>query len=94
MKVRMKVRPTGYVSFAGGPMRSWPEVGAVLDVPDAVADDLITAGRAEKVLSAEVDPTAVGAEPPVETRPAPTDDEERRVRRPTAAAARKPTPGA
>lgn len=74
MKVRIKVRPTGYVSFGGGPLNVWPKVGAVVDLPDEVAEDLIKAGNAEKVQGAAKAEPLAG----VETRPAPNADEERR----------------
>lgn len=76
MKVRIKVRPTGYVSFDGGPLAEWPAVGAVVNLPEVVAQDLIDAGRAEKVVMAKAEP--VGEK--VETRPAPTGNEEQRRR--------------
>lgn len=53
MKVRMTRRPTGYVSFDDGPLKKWPEVGSVVDLPDVVADGLIAGGCAEKVLIAK-----------------------------------------
>lgn len=71
MKVRMKVRPTGYISFDGGPLSEWPKVGSVVDLPDVIAADLISSGHAEKARLAK-------AEPVVETRPAATDDVETR----------------
>lgn len=73
MKVRMKQRPTGYVSLGGGPPREWPKVGSVVDLPQVVADDLIAAGRAEKVIVAKVTEE-------VEKRPAPTEGQEQRNR--------------
>lgn len=77
MKVRIKVRPTGYISLNGGPLNVWPKVGAVVDLPKVVAEDLIKDGRAEKVMP------ATKAEPigeTVETRPAPSGEEEQRRR--------------
>lgn len=92
MKVRMKIRPTGYVSLDGGPLNVWPKVGAVVELPDTVAEDLISSGHAEKARAAKAEP--IGEEK-VETRPASTADEEQRAaRRPTPAnAAKKGTPG-
>ena len=86
MKVRIKVQPTGYVSLDGGPLNVWPKVGAVVELPDAIADDLIGSGRAEKVRVGKAEPVSE----PVETRPAPTADEEQRpARRATPATAAK-----
>lgn len=81
MKVRIKVRPTGYVSFDGGPLNAWPKAGAVVDLPDAIAEDLINSGRAEKARIAKAEP--IGEK--VETRPAASPNvEERPARRPVA----------
>lgn len=75
MKVRIKVRPTGYVSLAGGPLNAWPKVGTVIDLPDEIAEDLIKGGNAEKAHgAAKAEPISEQAE----TRPAPTAGEERR----------------
>lgn len=90
MKVRIKVRPTGYVSFDGGPLAEWPSVGAVVNLPEVVAQDLIAAGCAEKVVMAKAEP--VGEK--VETRPAPTANEERRGPRPGPAAKKDASDGA
>jgi len=49
MKVRITVRPTGYVGLEGQPLTAWPPVGAVVDFPDDIAEDLIKGGNAEKV---------------------------------------------
>lgn len=49
MKVRITVRPVGYLSLAGDMLRPWPKVGEVIDLPDVVANDMIASGRAEKV---------------------------------------------
>lgn len=73
MKVRIKVRPTGYVSLDGGPLNVWPKVGAVVELPDAIAEDLITSGNAERVRLAKAEPLSE-----VETRPAPRNEERRR----------------
>lgn len=76
MKVRIKERPTGYISLAGGPLQEWPEVGAVVDLPSGVAEALIAAGNAEKPavkVEAERDDAPV-----VETRPAPSEPVETR----------------
>ncbi|OBB15054.1 hypothetical protein A5761_15035 [Mycolicibacterium setense] len=81
MKVRMKQRPTGYVSLGGEPPREWPKVGSVVDLPPVVAEDLIAAGRAEKVIVAKVtEEVAPKAIEEVEKRPAPTDGQEQRNR--------------
>lgn len=77
MKMRIKVRPTGYVSLDGGPLVAWPPVGTVVDLPDTIADDLISSGRAEKVRIAKAEPIEK-----VETRPAANADEERRTAKP------------
>lgn len=50
MKVRITVRPGGYISIGGRPLTAWPPAGSVVDLPDKVAEDLINAGRAEKVV--------------------------------------------
>jgi len=84
MKVRIKDRPTGYISLNGGPLNVWPEVGAVVDLPDMVAEDMIDSGRAEKVRLAKAEPIAE-----VETRPAPAAAEEQRRPTPKPAAPRK-----
>jgi len=76
MKVRIKDRPTGYISLNGGPLSVWPEVGTVVDLPEVVAEDLIEGGRAEKVRLGKAEPIPEV----VETRPAPTADEEQRPR--------------
>jgi len=47
MKVRIKVRPNGYVSFGGGPISVWPKVGSVMELPRSIAEDLIAGGFAE-----------------------------------------------
>lgn len=73
MKVRIKQSPTGYLSINGGPLQSWPEAGAVVDLPQQIAEDLIAAGNAEKVTVAKVTEE-------VEKRPAPTGGEEQRRR--------------
>ncbi|UXA19544.1 hypothetical protein [Mycobacterium sp. SMC-4] len=80
MKVRIKVRPTGYVSLDGGPLTAWPPVGTVVDLPEAMAEDLVNGGRAEKVRVGRAEPISET----VETRPAQTADEEQRAKRPTA----------
>lgn len=49
MKVRITVRPTGYFSADSGPLRAWPKVGEVVDLPEIVARDLIASDRAEEV---------------------------------------------
>lgn len=84
MKVRIKVRPTGYVSIDGGPLSAWPKAGTVVELPDAIADDLIDSGRAEKVRVGKPEPISEK----VETRPAPAADEEQR-RRPGRPATKK-----
>jgi hypothetical protein len=80
MKVRIKIRPTGYISLDGGPLNVWPQVGTVVELPDTVAEDLIRGGQAEKVRLGK----AESVSEPVETRPAPSADEEQRpaARRP------------
>lgn len=82
MKVRIKVQPTGYVSIDGGPLSAWPKVGAVVELPDAIAEDLINSGRAEKVRVGKAEPISEQAE----TRPAQTASEEQRSRTPRQAA--------
>ena len=49
MKVRIIVRPTGYVAIGANPLTVWPPVGEVVDLPDEMAEDLIKGGNAEKV---------------------------------------------
>lgn len=71
MKVRIKQSPTGYLSINGGPLQSWPEAGAVVDLPQQIAEDLIAAGSAEKVTVAKVTEE-------VEARPASVSDVETR----------------
>lgn len=71
MKVRIKQSPTGYISLDGGPLQQWPKAGSVVDLPQAIADDLITSGHAEKVTIAKVTEE-------VEKRPAATADVEKR----------------
>lgn len=78
MKVRIKVRPTGYVSLDGGPLNAWPKVGSVIELPDVIADDLISSGHAEKARVVKPD----GDSEKVETRPASTASEEQRGPRP------------
>lgn len=78
MKVRIKQRPTGYISLAGGPLQEWPKEGAVVDLPEGVAKPLIEAGNAEVVRIAKAES--------METRPASTADVETRP------AQRKPGP--
>jgi hypothetical protein len=64
MKVRVKVQPLGLLN-----QQPWPEAGELVDLPDAVAEDMIRAGTVE----------AVKAEKPkAETRPAPKEDVETR----------------
>lgn len=70
MKVRIKVRPTGYISLDGGPLSEWPKVGSVVDLPDTIAEDLISGGHAERARIAKAEP--------LETRPASTVDVESR----------------
>ncbi|WP_418003349.1 hypothetical protein ACNO8X_26075 [Mycobacterium sp. PDNC021] len=48
MKVRITKRPVGYISLDGHPLTAWPPAGQVVDLPDAVAEDLIKGGNAEK----------------------------------------------
>lgn len=69
MKVRIKRQPTGYISLAGGPLQAWPAKGAVVELPDTIAQDLIDADAAEKA-------TVAKATEEIETRPAPKLDEE------------------
>lgn len=76
MKVRIKVRPTGYISLGGGPLQAWPKVGAIVDLPDAVAQGLVASGDAEAVRIAKVTEHLAVA---VETRPAPVADVEERT---------------
>lgn len=72
MKVRIKVRPSGYVSLGGGPLQAWPKVGAVVELPDAVARGLVASGDAEIVRLGKVtEQIATAPAPVVETRPAP-----------------------
>lgn len=55
LKVRIKVRPVGYVSIRGGPLSLWPKVGEVIDLPEIVARDLIASDRAEELTVAVTD---------------------------------------
>ncbi|BDY31408.1 hypothetical protein [Mycolicibacterium mageritense] len=71
MKVRIKQSPTGYISLDGGPLQAWPKAGSVVDLPQAIAEDLITSGHAAKVVMAKVTEE-------VEKRPAPAADVETR----------------
>lgn len=57
-KLRIKVRPAGYISLDGGPLGEWPKVGAVVDLPTGIAEGLIAGGFAESVVD-EVRPTVV-----------------------------------
>lgn len=43
-KVRILVRPTGTINGA-----EWPEVGKTIDLPDAVAEGMASAGDVELV---------------------------------------------
>lgn len=80
MKVRIKVRPTGYVSLGGGPLQAWPKVGAVVELPDAVARGLVASGDAEIVRLGKVtEQIATAPAPVVETRPAPPIEVEERT---------------
>lgn len=47
LKVRIKVQPTGYISLAGGPLAEWPQAGAVVELPNRIAEGLIAGGFAE-----------------------------------------------
>ncbi len=58
-KVKIKIRPTGLING-----REWPQVGESMDLPDAVAKDMVAAGHVEAAM--------------VEKRPAPTDRVEKR----------------
>lgn len=78
MKVRIKASPTGYVSLDGGPLTEWPKAGAVVDLPDAIAEELVSNGHAERARLAKAEPISEK----VETRPAPTTSEEQRSPRP------------
>lgn len=73
MKVRIKHSPTGYISLDGGPLQAWPKAGSVVDLPQAIAEDLVASGHAAKVLVAKVTEE-------VEKRPAPTHGQEQRNR--------------
>ena len=64
MKVRIIVQPSGCLNGS-----YWPAAGELIDLPDAVAEDMIAAGQVEK---------ARAAAPKVETRPAPTAVVEKR----------------
>lgn len=44
MKVRVVTRPLGLLNGA-----EWPEVGETLDLPDVVAEVMVSAGAVEKV---------------------------------------------
>jgi hypothetical protein len=69
MKVRIVRQPSGLLSIGGQIGVPWPEAGELVDLPDAVAEDMIAAGTVE----------AVKAEKPkAETRPAPKKDVETR----------------
>lgn len=52
VKVRIKRRPTGYISFGGGPLTEWPKVGEVVDLPPGVAEEMIASGFAEEAVEA------------------------------------------
>lgn len=64
-KARITVRPTGCLNG-----RPWPEVGEVVDLPDAVAEGMAKAGHVEVVKAA--------AKPKAEKRPAPRKGAETR----------------
>ena len=80
MKVRIKVRPTGYVSLDGGPLTAWPPVGTVVDLPEAMAEDLVTGGRPDMGGGGRPQPISA----PGDTRPAHTADAQPPATRPTA----------
>jgi hypothetical protein len=63
MRVRIKVQPSGLINGS-----LWPEVGEVLELSDAVAEDMETAGWVEVVKGA----------PKTEKRPAATKNVETR----------------
>ena len=68
MKVTIAVRPSGCIN--GEP---WPEVGEDIDLPDAIAKDMIDAGAVKAVK-----PAAKKAADKVEKRPAATKRVEKR----------------
>lgn len=72
MKVKITQRPTGYISLGGAGLVVWPNEGEVIDLPDAMAEDMIVAGHVEKVAP------AAKSEGKVEKRPAPEGKVEKR----------------
>jgi len=52
MKVTIKVRPTGGYNGA-----AWPKVGDTIDLPDHVAEGMISTGAAEKAKAAKAAPS-------------------------------------
>lgn len=88
MKVRIAVRPTGYLSIDGAPLQEWPKVGEVIDLPDALAADAIHAGSAEHAPDSapEVVETRPASSAGVETRaPAPQRGRPRKAAKPDGA---------
>lgn len=81
MKVRIVVRPTGYLSLDGGPLQEWPKVGEVIDLPDVMAEGAILSGNAKRV--------ADTAPEKVETRPASPAGVETRTTKPQRGRPRK-----
>jgi hypothetical protein len=72
-KVEIVTQPTGLING-----RDWPEPGETLELPDDVAESMAAAGTVKLVKAAAKK---------VESRPAPTENVEKR------AAAKKSTPG-
>jgi hypothetical protein len=77
VKVRIKVRPTGYISLDGEGLQSWPKVGEIIDLPDTVAENMIASGNAKALTKDELEAEEKTDEK-VETRPANTDAVEKR----------------
>jgi hypothetical protein len=73
MKVRIKVQPSGLLNA-----EPWPEVGETIDLPDAVAEEMIAAGALEAVKDKPAKKAAAKPEDKVEKRPASTKGVETR----------------
>ncbi|MGV0772039.1 hypothetical protein [Mycobacterium syngnathidarum] len=69
MKVRIKIRPRGYFSVDAGPLREWPPVGTVVDLPDATAQPMIDAGTLERVHLGKATPPAAKPKPAPKQQP-------------------------
>jgi hypothetical protein len=77
MKVRIKVQPSGLLNA-----EPWPEAGETIDLPDAVAEEMIASGALEAIKEKPAKKAAAkkAAEPAdkVEKRPASTKGVETR----------------